>query len=326
MGIFSRSGQHQVLSALCYGKLPFYKDFLKSRNGDSSQKFQGWLNGLDRQPGKPAKLPRTQRVLFLPESGKEYVVATVWDSSDEGGVRTFPFALYFEPSRRFLSSVSDRPVLGNLKLWEALEREEPALAATGGIQDFYGRLRGISHHQSLAPPGEGDLGASPVEARGITVKALASAIFGEDPREDWIRLLWRLHLALGPADRSSAIVPTLALRLPLAKGIPNSLQVESWIHFVRRRASNSLPSAIFPRDPVNGPASFCLLFRSPRESDVWLLLEDASHSEVLDLTMPDPQMEVIGFGEFHEDAGGWFERPEAGLWSLLPLKWIEEVS
>ena len=325
MGIFSRSGQHLVMNALCYGKLPFYKDFLKSRSGDSSQKFQEWLNGLDRQRGQPAKLPRTQRVLFIPESGKDYVLATVWDSSDEGGVRKFPFALYFEPPRRFLATIADQPVFGNLKLWEVLEREKPGLAATGGTQAFYQRLREVGHSQSLSPRSveEGEFWK---ESHQTPARALAAALFGPDPADDWTRLLWRVLLALGPAERSSAVVPTLALRLPLGRGIAYRLQVETWGKLIRERDPRTIPSVIYPRDPVDGPASFSLFFRPLRESDAWLLLDDPTHCEVLDLTVPDPAMEVIGFGEFREATAEWLQRPEANLWSLLPRKWSAGVS
>jgi hypothetical protein len=314
-----------VLGALCYGKLPIYKDFLKSRNGDSSEKFQGWLNGLDRLIGRPAKIPRTQRVMFLPESGKEYVLATVWDSSDQGGVRAFPFTLYFEPSRRFLASITDQVVFGNLSLWEVLEREKPGLAAARSAQDFYQRLRGVGHHLTLsvASVEEGQFWK---EAHGTSVKALATAIFGGEAVDGWVRLLWRALLALGPAGRATSIVPTLALRLPLGTGIAYHLQVETWIKFIRERGSNTVPSVIFPRDPVEGSASFCLFFRPIRESDVRLLLEEAKNSEILDLTAPDPHMEVIGFGEFHEAASEWLARPEANLWSLLPQNWNAKVS
>jgi len=316
--MFSRSGKNETLQLLCYGKLPLSGEYLKSWAGEGSGKFQGWINALDQNGGPNPRLPRPVRVLMIPDGAEGIVVATVWDSCDNRG-RSFPFALYFEAPRQFLKAALSHPVLGSLKLWRFLESEKPTLEASQSSEEFYRELR----RPELSVPLTGEM----EEAAGferdlasVSVKALASAVFGGEPFEDWVRLLWRLSKALGPGERAALTARTIALRIPLGKGISAAVQVEAWLKLIRQRAGNSalVPSAILPLEAEDRAGSFDILFRPLRESDVHLLQGGKGTAELLDLVVADKDLDVSGFLEFREMVLDWWERPEAGLKSLLP--------
>jgi len=320
MNLFNRSGQHQVLRPLCYGKLPLSKDFLKSRGGEAGRKFQDWLNHLDRMHGRPAVISQTQRILFIPGEGKNYLTGTVWDSSDAGGVRHFPFALLFEPSRRFLDVHADRPVHGNLALWEGLEQEYPTLATAQSPEEFYQHLRGIQLAVNNLEPSE-DVKSFEAKAADVPVKELAEAMFGLDFLEDWTRLLWRCRCLLtGNGCHCSGARPAFGLRMPLAEGIPYPLQIDAWLGFLTEQAGGQLPvpSIIYPRESMKGPSSFSLVFRTLRDSDVSLLQEEIGNAEMTDVTAPGPDTSVSGFTDFAAAVRIWSDDPRADLRMILP--------
>lgn len=320
--MFSDSGKRIVLRPLCFGKLPLARDFLKSRGDGASRSFQDWVNALARLSSETPDVPRTQRVLFIPEGEKHFVVATIWNSSDGTGT-VFPFALYCEPSQRFLDVNRACPVMACLRIWSFLESEQVQLARKESTEDYYAHLRKLSFPVSLwggEKGEEGDEAKLAREAGAIRARDLATGIFGEDPLEEWVRLLWRFSLAIRQGDRGSRSLETLALRLPLARGIPFHLQVEAWLRCARKHGKTDalVPSVIFPQSPTDERVSFCLHFRPLRESDVLLLQEKTGRADLLDLTVPDADMDVSGYSDFHEAMVQWFDRSEANLRNLLP--------
>lgn len=321
LSMLSRSGNHLNIRPLCFGKLPLGRDFLKSRGGLASRSFQAWIDALDRFGGDSRNLPYTQRVLFIPEKESHFVVATIWSSSDQGGGRVFPFSLYCELPQRFLEAHYRSPILASLKIWRRLEQEQVALADARSTAEFYERLRHIEFSASLLEEPDEEGRHLEREALAYSVKNFAAQLFGEERLEDWIRLLWRLCSAIRPG--TSSRIQTIALKLPLATGIPYGLQVDSWLSSIRQQApaSSLVPSAIFPQGFVNSLASFALYFRPLRESDVRLLRAE-SNSDLLDLTVPDPNMDVTGYTDFQEAVIEWLDRSDASLRNLLPdVRW-----
>jgi len=324
MSLFSRSKRPRALRALCYGKLPIAKDFLVSRGGEAGRRFQNWLGALDRG-GRAAVLPRPQRVLFARPDLEHYVIGTVWDSADAGGVRKFPFALYFELARKSAGANAVSPVFSGLAQWEELEREYAVLSQISRTGEFYRQLRSIRHPVG---PAEGG-GDGPAErfaeaARPHSPQALAEALFGADALPRWTRLLWRIAREVRPASTSAGPVPTFALRLPLADSVPDAVQVESWLKFIRSRVEglSTMPSLVFPApyagDRSARPATFSVIFRPVRESDVWLLQESVGDSDVTDLTDRDPPPpESEGDEAFAAGVREAFTDPAADLTELM---------
>ncbi len=314
-----------AVSPLCYGKLPIYQDFLSLRGGVASQRFQEWLNGLDRSDGRPARIPYTQRLLFVSRECRQYIVATLWDSSDARGVRKFPFALYFELPRQLLDSSPPRLLAAQEIWWAKLEETEPALLSVKTAEEFYQRLREIKI--SLGSNG-GSAPPAVQPAPGMASQALAAAIYGPQPFDDWVRLLWRVHWAALPGGQSPAALNQVAMKLPLGEGISAALQIEAWTKLVRDRAgkSASLPSILWPKEEPGGsqrPApgrknGFYLFYRELRAGDVFALQGQPAGGQLLDFTEKDPDMEVSGFSDFVSAAASWLERPEADVWNLLP--------
>src|SRR5450755_3035283 len=89
------------LAVSAYGKLPIYKDFISSGMTDApAREFWGWLDkGFSHrwstdEACQNVDVPPHSFLLRMPDC-KGYVAGSLWGSSDEGGLRKFPFALFF---------------------------------------------------------------------------------------------------------------------------------------------------------------------------------------------------------------------------------------
>jgi hypothetical protein len=163
--------------------------------------------------------------------------------------------------------------------------------------EFYRRLRGIRHPVNPTDGGEaGPAGRFAAEARPHSPRALAEGLFGADALAPWTRLLWRVDREIGTGSSGAGAAPPFALRLPLTDSVPDTVQVECWLWFIRSRVAtdrlSAMPSLVFPApdggDRSTRPATFSVIFRPVRQSDVWLLQESVGDSDVTDLTVPDP--------------------------------------
>src|SRR5262245_1332620 len=83
-----------------YGKLPIYKDFISTGLTDvPAREFRSWLDkGFSHRWSvdenyRQTEIPSHSFLFRLPD-GKGCVAGSLWGSSDQGGLRKFPFTLF----------------------------------------------------------------------------------------------------------------------------------------------------------------------------------------------------------------------------------------
>src|SRR5215470_3109326 len=83
-----------------YGKLPIYKDFISVGLTDpAAREFRQWIDRgysyrwAENEAYRETIIPSHGFLLRLPDS-RACVAGVLWGSSDEGGLRTFPFAVF----------------------------------------------------------------------------------------------------------------------------------------------------------------------------------------------------------------------------------------
>lgn len=335
MAQFGKSSGEQVLPLLCFGKLPVARDFLRSRGSDAGERFAHWLNASDRLQGKTLTIPGERRVLFLPGSSTHFVVAVVWGSADSFGRRRFPFGLFVEPTRALLESNVLRPFAICEQMFVRLQNEYSVLSAARSPAEFYKRLRSC---QVYVGDGADEARGADALLRSTMAREFATALFGDGDAgaRRWGRLLWRLWLASGGHD-AATVVPTLAVCLPLAAGMPPVVQAESWLQLLRQRAGRAdlVPTAMFGPHTGNDAASgrLCLWFREPRESDIVALGDGIGSAAIVDLTSeadgaPTDEAEDPAADEstFVVAAIEWLGAADANLLCLLPDRLLTRVA
>ena len=131
-----------------FGKLPVYKDFISAGlTDDVSREFRDWLsNGFSRHWSlrddcRPTEIPLHAFLIRLPESRK-MAVGALWGSTDQGGLRKFPFALFtILPAGKPVASVLT--ALDYLPVFESRAREiRRKYDAGGSLAAVYQELRG----------------------------------------------------------------------------------------------------------------------------------------------------------------------------------------
>ena len=281
-----RSGRG--LPLCCYGKLSIYKDFisLESVKG-APEAFRTWMDKgfgttWEDYGDAPITVASPHRVLFAPSQHKDVVVAAIWDSHDADGLRKFPFAFFAGLPKKTARGLGNGVITGLSAVWQELESRYLALENITDITGFYGSFR--KSRVSLPPRRHAVIARDSASRWGsVTVREVATALFGDRCHERWADLLSRLGAAISYAKKTA----DLALRLPLASSVDGALQIEMWLRFLRRnlRRKRAVPTLCFPQEGRNGNTAFSILWRNPRTEDVCLLGDRASEYEhVEDLT------------------------------------------
>ncbi len=121
----------------CFGKLPCYEDFLRGKVlFPVSQGLQDWILGgrealgLGREEGETVRPKETlcRRFLYGPPGSVELVAGVIRPSTDRGGRRSFPFAVYVHFPRRLYGRNYALLALGLAPVWDALDDAWDSLA------------------------------------------------------------------------------------------------------------------------------------------------------------------------------------------------------
>lgn len=255
-----------------FGKLPVYKDFISAGiTDDVSRELRDWLSDgfsrhwSNRDDCRAAEIPLHAFLLRLPAS-RRTAAGAFWGSSDQGGLRRFPFALFTILAGGKAASVLT--ALDYLPVFEARARElKKKYEAGGSLAEVYQELRGARIEVPVRPEEEvrtrllGTLAAA-------RVGALANALFGEEAGGWWPALLSGVDAA---ARRPSA--GAAAFRLPLAGEIPPLDQLKLWT--VRlARTSGAAPAGVLYRTAGPAPAGV-VFFRDARPEDLLLAHPEA---------------------------------------------------
>lgn len=208
-----------------YGKLPFYKDFLRANaTGADATAFRAWLDrGFSRfweadATSREADLPPHGFVLHLPGTDGA-VLGRLRGSHDAGGLRRFPLVLFVsQPAGKGAGRA-----LANLqtltKSLQGLLEADQWLSNVSGVESFYARARdlvlraSVTEHDGVLAQLRGDLD-------GLTVAGLARGMYGEAAERLWPSLL----AFLGRQQASGR----LAVRVPVAPEPAAATQALLW--------------------------------------------------------------------------------------------------
>lgn len=208
-----------------YGKLPFYKDFLRANaTGAEATAFRAWLDrGFSRfweadAASREADLPPHGFVLHLPGTDGA-VLGRMRGSHDSGGLRRFPLVLFVsQPAGKGAGRA-----LANLhaltQVLPALLEADQLLTSLDGVEAFYARARDLVVRASIVEH-DAVLNQLRSDVEGLSVAGLARGMYGEAAERLWLALLGYL----GRQQTSGR----LAVRLPVAPEPPAATQALLW--------------------------------------------------------------------------------------------------
>ncbi len=269
-----------------FGKLPVYKDFISAGlTDDASREFRDWLsNGFTRHWStrddyRSSEIPLHAFLLRLPESRK-MAAGALWGSTDQGGLRKFPFALFtILPAAK--QSASVLTALDYLPVFESRAREIRRKYDAGGtLAAVYQDLRGSRIEIPVRPQKQIRLRLSDTLARS-RVGGLARELFGEDAETQWAALLSALD---GAARRPTA--GAAAFRFPLADETSPLDQMKLWtFRLAQASPSGAVPAGVLYR---TGGAALrgVFFFRDARAEDILLLHPEAIATDFVEEIPP----------------------------------------
>jgi type VI secretion system ImpM family protein len=269
-----------------FGKLPVYKDFISAGlTDDVSREFRDWLSdGFSkvwsaRDDCRPAEIPLHAFLLRLPASRK-MAAGALWGSTDQGGLRKFPFALFtILPAGRPAAAVLT--ALDYLPVFESRAREiRRKYGAGGSLADVYQELRGARLDVPLRAPEQVRLRLAEALA-SRRVGPLARALFGRDAESRWSALL----SGLDAASRNPA-AGAAAFRVPLAEETSPLDQLKLWTaRLAKASQAGAAPAGVLYRTEGAAPRGV-LFFRDARAEDILLLHPEAIPTDFVEEIPP----------------------------------------
>ncbi len=274
-----------------FGKLPVYKDFISAGlTDDVSREFRDWLsNGFSRHWStrddcRSTAIPLHAFLIRLPESRK-MALGALWGSTDQGGLRKFPFALFtILPAGKPVASVLT--ALDYLPVFESRAREiRRKYDAGGSLAAVYQELRGARIEIPVRP--EEHIRARLAEALARPrVGPLATALFGDDASAQWAALLSGLDAAARRPTAGAA-----AFRLPLDGEKAPLDQLKLWtVRLTKASPAGAGPTGVLYRTGGEAPRGV-IFFRDARAEDILLLHPAAIPTDFVE-EIPPPARRV----------------------------------
>jgi type VI secretion system ImpM family protein len=254
-----------------YGKLPIYKDFISVGLTDPAAKeFRQWLDrGFSRkwavdEQYRETEIPAHGFLLRLPES-RASVAGALWGSSDEGGLRKFPFTV-------FLSLPAGQPAADPLAAVHYLvpferrcEEIRDGYAAGASLAAFYKAYRG-AEFECAVKTREQVYRELKSAIGDFLVSEFAESLFGPRAAARWPAFLASLEDAAGQASGPGAI------RLPLSGVLPRSREITMWLRWLDRldgKRRRPVTGVLYTSG--RGPGRAVLFFRDLGPEDFLLL-------------------------------------------------------
>ncbi|MCL5270620.1 MAG: TagF domain-containing protein [bacterium] len=302
-----------VLSA--YGKLPIYKDYIMWEcHAGAAAEMKRWLDeafGMTWEEfgGKGIVPAGPARALLLLPGGKWAVAAALRPSTDEGGLRKFPFTLFACFGRGELVGRGVRGAVEALTpVWESLEDQQRRLAAIDNIEDLYSYLqRTAPAPADPCPEADGAAGEGTLD-----VAAWMQAIGPDNPAglRRWFEEKIRETLAAyrGFPEQGES----LAARLPLAPGLSAALQADLWAQAFQGNLKKcpAFPSLVIERPEAEGAApAVSLVWRELKREDAWLFSGRTGEYEFVENLCPPapPDLPAGDDGDAPADPVQWLE-------------------
>jgi hypothetical protein len=279
-----------ILSA--YGKLPIYKDYiLWECNVGGAAEFKRWLDesfGLawEEFEGKGTTLRGPARAMLLLPGGRHAVALAIRPSTDEGGLRKFPFCVFAVYPRGEIVGRGVRGAIESLlPVWRSLEMQCQAMHECTTIEGLYSFL------QRETPMMEED--AAPTE--------------GEPDLAAWLAALDTTHGAGCRAASEQAVRSTiaayrtfpeqgesLAVRLPLASSLDVAPQTELWAEAFQSNLKKipTFPSFILEMEEDGAPPRAVeLIWRDLKREDARLFGQQIESYEFIENILPAAPIE-----------------------------------
>ena len=274
MGILSRikerleSDRELHLPLSTYGKLPIYKDFLRSgMTGKEAQAVRQWLDrGISHYwASRPEyrEQPIFLHALLLRFTGvSRVVIGVLWGSHDEGMLRKFPFICFTTvPACR--SPVPSLAMLDLLsQVVDQTRRWKDELAQLASVESFYGWSRG--RQLTLTERPERIVRQELIERFGeLTIGDYATALYGEeDPLAAWATMQRTVDQQLA-GNRFAAWLPSASRGSILDQG-------KLWCSLLTERASRGPGWSVII--PLYDERSGLVVMQRPlRDDDVFVL-------------------------------------------------------
>ncbi|MFQ5504004.1 MAG: hypothetical protein ACE5F1_04300 [Planctomycetota bacterium] len=277
-----------------YGKLPFARDFLRSAcSSGAGLGFRDFLD--DCAPCFIREHPEAWQPLRLTLMLAEArIVASVWSSADEGGLRPYPFALF---------SILPGPTSAGG--WSHFA------AVFAGHDRAWARCRELPDTKSfdrMFAEGLPIAALEPLPAEPVPLALWVRSVYGADS-ESFALLLWRLETLGRRPD---------GIKLPVAAALPLEAQVDAWLGVLATAGSGPLlPPGVAVSAPQEGRGSVAHNYREVSPADLAVLSETATRTtDIADLTIPRQPRRLDGFGAFHERLQALLARPESRLSDL----------
>lgn len=281
-----------MLNVGCYGKLPFWPEFLElDATAEVAQAFKDWLHrGLAEarlQLGGAegdVQFSGGWRLLFAPPGSTELLAGVIRPSADEGYRRSFPFSVFSVfPRRDWSGGDFSLLPLALARTFAALEILWDECAGTQSPS----ALQAVLHSTAAPSPPPPNL-LRPEFQAGLARES--ARLFTERPEDHPEALARNLPLAVSWIKNKSGD-GRLAIAAPVSS-VPEEACFDAsfWVEllnrqFLMRRFS---PSVFLPTYP-KGSHSSGLLFVGPiRPEDCLLFLEGAHPSQPLELTDRGP--------------------------------------
>jgi type VI secretion system ImpM family protein len=271
------SGPKEIrLPVSVYGKLPFYKEFLRaSLASKEAQALKQWLDRGISHYWSANKLYSSHTIgphgffLRFPGTGKQ-VIGCLWGSHDEGYLRFFPFTI-------FVSLPAGR---GPIPTPSSIDVLAQIVEHASRIRDDLGRMLSVEHFNSWSRDLSVPLTIRPetlVKSRLAEELALwsvdqfATTLYDDQAETHWPALLSYIerHQELA---RSAVHGVSLAARLPSCDAGPSIMQqVHIWCSLLRNGASRRDAAVNLFVPLEDSQQGIIVLQRRLRTDDIYVL-------------------------------------------------------
>lgn len=269
-------GKLESLPLSAYGKLTLYKDYINLQVNDGpAAAFKKWMDQafgmtFEEFGGRAVTLDYPSRIVWHLPAAKAYAVGVIWPSTDEGGLRKFPFCFFTVISK---GTLAGRPIAEGLALlvpiWKFAERAYEEARALSNIEAFY---TAFGDRKIETEPEAQD------SADGISREEWMTGMMPADGAGFSHRLTANVSNLIGGARTLAEQGAALAVRLPLSRALPVAPQVCIWERAFRDNLKNCdlWPSMILPSDPMAEEPTLTLIWREPIKEDARLFASDVS--------------------------------------------------
>jgi hypothetical protein len=258
-----------------YGKLTLYKDYINLEVNDGPAAiFKKWMDQafgmtFEEFGGRAVTLDYPSRIVWNLPGAKALAVGVVWPSTDEGGLRKFPFSFFTVLSR---GAVASKPLAEGLahftSIWLSLERLYAEARDLSNIESFYSAFR-----ERKAEPDFNFTQSDKPEPSSLP-EWLAALSSSDEAYPH--RLTEAVSNLIAGCRSLSQQGGALAARLPISSSYALIPQVCLWERAFRENLKNCapFPSMILPSDATLADPS---LSAAPAISIIWrdVIKEDA---------------------------------------------------